>query len=185
MNDGKDRILGVIGGFTGRDGEPSGDTEIYILKSMWLMMLSEFEASVKLRVENYIDEIKQKDISNIHICLLVRNFFGNKKEELTLNKIVSFYKKDPNTISYTNFTRDRVPKYKTEAVEKLFNNLGIFFTDSERSSLSLLDSIASTRDSIAHGDFEVQITRSELAIHLNALNDLLTLLDRKLQDSLS
>lgn len=67
------------------------------------------------------------DITNIHVCLLIRNFFGDKQEELTVNKILSFYKKSPDDINYRNFTRDRVPKCKTQAVEKLFNSLGIFF----------------------------------------------------------
>lgn len=180
MTEGKNRILGVLSRFTGRDGEPSGDAETYILKAMWLMMLSEFEASVKIIVENYIDKIKTRDISNIHICLLSRNFLGDKQDELTLNKIVSFYKKNPQEISYRNFTQDRVPKYKTPAIEKLFNNLGIFFDESELTSLSILDSIASTRDSIAHGDIGVQITRSELELKLHELKDVISLLNSKL-----
>ncbi|MBW6489449.1 HEPN domain-containing protein [Sulfurimonas sp.] len=180
MTQGKNRILEVLSKFTGRDGEPSGDAETYILKSMWLMMLSEFEASVKIKVENYIDEIKTKDISNIRICLLTRSFLGDKQEELTLNKIVSFYKKNPQEISYRNFTQDRVPKYKTPAIEKLFNNLGIFFNEAELTSLSILDSIASTRDAIAHGDIGVQITRTELEVKLQNLESVLTLLESKL-----
>jgi hypothetical protein len=79
---------------------------IYILKAMWLMMLSEFEASIKTEVENYIDKIKKKDISDIHVCLLIRHFSGNKDEPLTLNKIVSYYKKSPSEINYRNFTED-------------------------------------------------------------------------------
>ncbi|WP_309499182.1 HEPN domain-containing protein [Sulfurovum sp.] len=181
MTDGKNRILEVLSGFTGRDREPHGDAQIYILKAMWLMMLSEFEASVKIKVERYIDEIKTRDISNIHICLLTRNFLGDKQEELTLNKIVSFYKKNPQEISYRNFTQDRVPKYKTPAIEKLFNNLGIFFNETELISLSILDSIASTRDSIAHGDIGVQITRSELELKLQELEYILSLLTHKLK----
>ncbi len=180
MQVGKDRIMEVLTTFSGRDGEPRGDCEHYILKSMWLMMLSEFEASIKTKVENYIDEVKTKDITNIHVCLLVRNFFGNKQEELTLNKIVSFYKKNPSEISYRNFTQDRKPKYKTQAIEKLFNNLGIFFSDEELSRLAILDGIASTRDSIAHGDIGVQITRRELEDQLNNLENILRLLSTKL-----
>ena len=65
MEDGKRRILSVLGTFTGRDGEPRGESEQYTLKAMWIMMLSEFEASVKLKVENYIDRVKANDISNI------------------------------------------------------------------------------------------------------------------------
>ena len=180
MNDGKDRILGVLYTFTGRDGEPKGDSETYTLKAMWVMMLSEFEASIKNKVENYIDEVKKKDISDIHVCLLIRHFFGNKQEELTLNKIISFYKHNPTDINYRNFTRDRVPKYKTKEVERLFNSLGLFFTKDELTSLSILDSIASTRDSIAHGDVSVQITRKELENQLQNLEEILNLLARKL-----
>jgi len=180
MNEGKERILKILNNFTGRDGEPHGDSEAYVLKAMWLMMLSEFEASTKNKVENYIDQVKRKDISDIHICLLIRHFWGNKEEELTLNKIISFYKKSSSEINYRNFTQDRVPKYKTQAVEKLFNSLGIFFTETERTSLSILDSIASTRDSIAHGDISVQITRKELEDQLQNLEAVLNLLTQKL-----
>lgn len=181
MYDGKERILKVLQTFTGRDGEPAGDSEFYILKAMWLMMLSEFEASLKIKVENYIDKIKKKDISDIHICLLTRCFLGDKSEELTLNKIVSFYKKGTNEISYRNFTQDKVPKYKAPAVEKLFNHLGIFFENEELTTISALDSIASTRDSIAHGDFGVQITRKQIEEQLNILENIMKLLDNKLQ----
>lgn len=180
MTEGKNRILDVLSKFTGRDGEPNGDAETYILKAMWLMMLSEFEASVKIKVENYIDIIRTKNMADIHICLLTRNFLGDKQEELTLSKIVSYYKKNPQEIVYRNFTQDRVPKYKKIAVEKLFNHLGIFFEEAELISLSILDSIASTRDSIAHGDIDVQITRTELEGKLQNLEDILTLLESKL-----
>ncbi len=60
MEDGQARILEILSAFTGRDGEPKNESESYMLKAMWLMMLSEFEASVKQIAENYIDEIKKK-----------------------------------------------------------------------------------------------------------------------------
>ncbi|MEY8215963.1 MAG: HEPN domain-containing protein [Colwellia sp.] len=180
MEDGKLRILEVIDGFTGTDGEPRGDGERYVLKSMWLMMMSEFEAVIKTKVENYIDVVKQRDINDIHVCLLTRNFFGDKKEALTLNRIISFYKKNPTQISYANFTRDRVPKYKSEAVIKLFNNLGIFFDEEESISISFLDGIAQTRDAIAHGDTNVAITRSELQNNITILSDIMITLQGKL-----
>jgi len=179
MDDGKSRILDVLRAFTGREGEPNNEIESYILKAMWLMMLSEFEASVKQKVENYIDEIKIRDISDIHICLLIRNFHGDS-DELTINKIVACYKKNPREITYLNFTKDRVPKYKTKAVEKLFNNLGVFFTEDECILLSVLDSVASTRDSIAHGDIGVAITRRQLEEQLHKLSDLSNMLGTKL-----
>lgn len=183
MDEGKQRILNVVSTFTGRDGEPTGDVENYILKSMWLMMLSEFEASIKTKVESYIDQIKKKDISDIHVCLLTRHFFGNKNEELTLKKIISFYKKNPNDISYRHFTQDRVPKYKFDAIQNLFNNLGIFFNEDDVSILKELDSIASTRDSIAHGDTNVQITKNELENKLHSLQKIIKLLNDKLNES--
>lgn len=180
---GRNTIEDILSKFTGRDGEPNGNSEIYILKSMWLMMLSEFEASIKNIVENYIDQVKRKDINDIHVCLLVRNFHGNKENELTLNKITSFYKKDASDISYKNFTQDRVPKYKAGAVSKLFDYLGVFLDENEILSLSDLDSVASTRDSIAHGDFNVQITKTELLRHLATLDSILVSLKNKLDNS--
>lgn len=180
MDDGKSRILAVLSTFTGREGEPKNEIESYTLKAMWLMMLSEFEASVKQYAENYIDKIKGRDISDIHICLLIRSFYGNSEDELTINKIVSCYKKNPQDISYRNFTKDRVPKYKSEAVEKLFNNMGVFFTPDEHALLSVLNSVASTRDSIAHGDIGVEITRKQLEDQLQNLSDLSKMLEAKL-----
>ena len=180
MNDGRSRILNILSCFNGREGEPGSESEFYILKAMWLMMLSEFESSVKTKAENYIDKVKKKDISDIHICLLARNFFGNSQEEITLNKIVSCYKKNPNEINYRNFTQDRVPKYKSQSVEKLFNNLGVFFNEEERTLLSILDSVASTRDSIAHGDIGVEITRKQLEDQLKKLDEIIYMLADKL-----
>jgi hypothetical protein len=181
MEVGKSRISSVLSTFTGRDGEPKDERESYVLKSMWLMMLSEFEASIKEIAESYIDTVRLKDISEIHICLLVRHFYGNSEEELTLNKVLSCYKRNPKDISYRNFTQDRVPKYKSQAVEKLFNNMGIFFEEEEHISLAILNSVASTRDSIAHGDIGVEITRAELEAKLQKLTDLSAMLSAKLK----
>jgi hypothetical protein len=180
MEVGQSRILGVLSSFTGREGEPKNEQERYVLKSMWLMMLSEFEASVKQIAEDYIDEIKKKDISDIHICLLVRNFYGNSEDNLSLAKIITCYKKKTKDISYRNFTQDRVPKYKSQAVEKLFNSMGVFFTEDETMSLSILNGAASTRDAIAHGDIGVEITRAQLESQLESLIDLSTMLSNKL-----
>lgn len=162
MDEGRFRILDVLSTFTGREGEPKNESESYTLKAMWLMMLSEFEASVKEKAENYIDQIKKRDIADIHICLLIRNFYGNSQKELTLDRVIDCFKKNPRDISYRNFTQDRVPKYKSQAVKKLFNNMGVFFTEDEEIQLTVLDSVASTRDSIAHGDIGIQITRKQL-----------------------
>ncbi len=184
MHDGTQRILAVINSFVGRDGEPGNPGETYTLKAMWLMMLSEFEASIKATVEKHIDEVRKRDTSDIHICLLVRAFFGNSQEELTMNRILSCYKRDSSEINYQNFTRDRVPKYKKAAVEKLFNCIGIFLSDDESSQLSVLDSMASTRDSIAHGDIGVAITRKELEGHLSDLGNILSMLQTRLNHTL-
>lgn len=181
MGEGKILIKSVIDTFSGKDKEPKGETEIYLLKSMWVMMLSEFESSLKTIIENYIDTIKKKSISEIHPCLLIRNFYGNQQNsELTPTKILSYYQKDPNEITYANFTRDKTPKYKFRNVERLFNNLGVFFTDTENDKIRFLDSVASTRDSIAHGDKGVAITRKELENNLDKLENLLLFFNEKL-----
>jgi hypothetical protein len=180
MDEGKERIRAVLSNFLGRDGEPENPTESYILKAMWLMMLSEFEADIKTKVENHIDEIRKMDISDIHVCLLIKHFFGGKEDNLTPSKIVSFYKRSASEISYQYFTGDRVPKYKAQAVTKLFNNLGIFLTEEDEILLSELNSAASTRDSIAHGDFDIQITRKELEEKLDNLSVALNMLSSKL-----
>ena len=146
------------------------------------MMASEFEASVKLKAENYIDKIKKKDISDIHICLLATHFLGNSEKKITLKKIVSCFKEDPKKINYRNFTEDRTPKYKPEHVEKLFNNMGIFFSKDEGTLLRVLDSIASTRDSIAHGNTGVEITRKQLEGQLESLEEVVQMLDEKLEN---
>lgn len=181
MLNGKLLINEILDGFTGREGEPGNDKERYILKSMWLMMLSEFEAAVKGIAESYIDSIKILPIDNIHVCILIRNFHGNSEEQLTLNKIISFYKKNSSEISYRNFTKDKVPKYKTKAIETLFNNLGIFFTKEEKLSLDFLDGVASTRDSIAHGDYNVEITKKQLIDSLASFEEILLLLHNKIK----
>ncbi|PTQ86482.1 HEPN domain-containing protein [Nitrosomonas ureae] len=180
MEDGKNKILNVLAKFSGTEGEPKNEIELYILHSMWVMMLSEFEASIKSIAENYIDKIKKKDISDIHVCLLIKQFCSKSNDTLTIEKIISCYKKDPKDINYRNFTKDKVPKYKFSAVEKLFNSLGIFFTESERTLLLTLDSVASTRDAIAHGDIGVQITRKELELELDKLVSISRMLNSKL-----
>lgn len=173
-------IVAIANKFTGKDGEPKDDTELYILKSMWIMMLSEFEGSVKDLVESYILKIRKTEIRQIHVCLLLQNFYPNSEEDLTINKIISIYKKDPKEISFRNFTRDYKPKYKSTAVEKLFNTLGIFFSLEEITSLKMLDGIASTRDSIAHGDHQVEITKKELKHRLEDISNIFNMLKGKL-----
>lgn len=180
MDNGKERILAVLSTFKGREGEPANSIESYTLKAMWLMMLSEFEASIKSKVENHIDEIRKLDISDVHVCLLINHFYNGKEEELKPSKIVSFYKRNASEITYRYFTGDKVPKYKAQAVIKLFDNLGIFLTEEEESLLTELSSAASTRDSIAHGDFNVQITRRELEDKLDKLGVALNMLSSKL-----
>lgn len=175
-----ENIASIINQFTGRDGEPSNKKESYILKAMWVMMLSEFEGSIKDLVESYIDRVKQLNIEQIHICLLLQHFYSKSEENITINNVMSVYKKNPNDISYLNFTRDYKPKYKSASVQKLFNSLGIFFSPEENTSLQMLDGIASTRDSIAHGDNNVQITKTELERSLLVIKSIFNMLESKL-----
>lgn len=172
-------ILHILDKFTGKDGEPNSDLEFYILKSMWVMMLSEFEGSIKGLAEAYIDKVKTLNSDQIHICLLLQNFHHNSEDTLTIDKVISVYKEDPKKITYKHFTRDKKPKNKSSSVEKLFNTLGIFFSDKDQMSLRLLDSIASTRDSIAHGDNQVQITTKELKGRLSDIEDIFNMLNKK------
>ncbi len=177
-------IIDVANKFTGTDGEPCEGTEFYILKSMWVMMLSELEGSIKELAEFYIDEVKKSEIHKINICLLLQNFYPNSEENLTINKVISVYKKNPKDIDYRNFTRNYKPKYKSQAVEKLFNTLGIFFSEEEITSLKMLDGIASTRDSIAHGDNQIQITKKELEERLLEIKNTYNMLKNKLDSNL-
>lgn len=174
-------IIDIVSQFRGTNSEPSNECEIYILKSMWIMMLSEFEGSIKDLVESHIDAVKRQNINDIHICLLLQHFHSKPEENITINNIISVYKKDPNEINYRNFTRDYKAKYKSNPVEKLFNTLGVFFSPSEITKLKMLDGIASTRDSIAHGDTNVQITKRELEERLSDLQEIFSLLEKKLK----
>ena len=175
-----ENITSIVNQFTGRDGEPGDQKEIYILKSMWVMMLSEFEGSIKDLVESYIDRVKKLNIEQIHICLLLQNFYSKYEENITINNVISVYQKNPNDISYLNFTRDYKPKYKSSSVQKLFNSLGIFFSSEEYTSLQKLNGIASTRDSIAHGDNNVEITKRELERELLVIENIFSMLESKL-----
>jgi len=176
-----ENIIDVVSKFTGNNNEPSGKVEIYILKSMWVMMLSEFEGRIKELVESHIDDVKKLDINDIHICLLLQHFSSDKDGGMNVKDVISVFKKNPKDISYGKFTQDYKPKYKFKPIEKLFNTLGVFFSDSEETTLKKLDSIASTRDSIAHGDSNVAITKNELVERINDLREIFTLLENKLK----
>ena len=57
-------IQKILKDFTGKNGEPKYEKELYILKSMWVMMLSEFEGIIKDIIEHHIDNIKKIPIEN-------------------------------------------------------------------------------------------------------------------------
>lgn len=155
-----------------------------MLKSMWVMLCAEFEGSIKDLAETYIDNIKKtKKVNEMHICFLMQNFYGqkNEKDSFTLGEIIGVYKRKKRDIDYTNFTKDNKPKYKSFSVENLLNSLGIFLKDKEKTDLKLLDGIASTRDSISHGDYHIAITRKELEDSINIMKKIFTKLKRKLK----
>jgi hypothetical protein len=173
-------ISKVLGGFTGRNGEPANDKEKYILSSMWIMLCSEFEGSVKNLAENYIDLIKRKkSVKDMHICFLVQNYYGDKEELLSVAQILKLFNGKKKDIEYKNFTKNRKVKNKSHSIENLFNSLGIFFNDAEKANLKLLDGIASTRDSIAHGDYGVSITRKQLEENIKIIKQIYRMLKRK------
>jgi len=75
---------------------------------------------------------------------------------------LQLFKTKKKEITYKNFTQNKVPKYKFDALSKLFNSLGIFFNENQDLIIKQIDGIASTRDSIAHGDRGIAITRKQL-----------------------
>lgn len=176
-------IRKVLRSFTGKNGEPSNNEEIYILKSMWVMLCSEFEGCVKSLLENYIITIKkEKNIKDMHVCFLLQNFYGNKeKKEFTINEILNLFKNKKTDITFRNFTKDKKSRYKSSSIECLFNSLGIFFTKNQKSKLKLLDGIASTRDSIAHGDYGISITKIQLEESIKIFKNIYRMLKSKLK----
>jgi len=176
-------IQQVLKIFTG-DGEPHNDREKYILNSMWVMLFSEFEGSIKDLAENYINfVIKKKSVKDMHVCFLLQNFYGNKKDkdEFTKAEIMGLFKREKSKISISNFTRNKKPTYKSFTVEHLFNSLGVFLKEQEKTNLKLLDGIASTRDSISHGDYHVSITRKELEESIKTVKKIYKMLKTKLK----
>ncbi len=164
-------IKKTVSRFSGMNNEPKDEVEFYLLKSMWVMMLAEFEGIIKDEIEEYIDKIKLLPIEKIHICLLVQNFYGDSKEQLNVNEILNVYKKNRSDITYKNFTKDRKPKNKSHAIESLFNSLGIFFSEEENIIIKKIDGITSTRDSIAHGNSSINITKKELTNSMKVLSN--------------
>ncbi len=173
------QIKAIVAKLSGKNGEPANARERYILNSMWVMMLAEFEGSIKALVETHIDKVKKLPIEKIHTCLLMQHFFPDKDGKISLENIISVHTEDPQNINYAHFTRDKKPKYKSDKVQRLFNSIGVFFSPAEITQLRTIDAIASTRDSIAHGDVGVQITHKELLARLNDLYGIYDLLKRK------
>lgn len=173
----------TLNDFKGENGEPCGLREIYILKSMWVMLLAEFEGSLKDLVENYIDKIKKNTpVEAMHVCLLLQNKYGGPHSDRTsfsIAEILNLFK-GKNEITYRNFTKNKQPTYKKDSVEKLFNTLGIFLAEEELINLRQLDGIASTRDSIAHGDHQVNITCKELRENMGKILEVFNMLKNKL-----
>ncbi len=181
MNERTKNIYEVLNKFSGNDGEPKNDIEKYILKSMWIMMLSEFEGFIKELVENHIDKIKNHKIENIHACILLTHFEPTNKSSSSVEKLIEAYGKEPKNINYKKFTKDNTPKYKKKPVVKLFNSLGTIFSLDELTELTKLDSMGSTRDSIAHGDKNIQITATELKNNIDDLTKIASILAKKIK----
>ncbi|MCK5081084.1 MAG: hypothetical protein KAQ63_02890, partial [Candidatus Moranbacteria bacterium] len=177
-------IQKILKEFTGTNGEPENEKEIYLLKAMWVMLCAEFEGSTKDLVESYVDSIKKtKRVKDMHIAFLLQNFLGEKKEKGKLTKKIIFnlFKIKKVDIKILNFINNKKAIYKSEAVEYLFNSLGIFFTKKELAMLKLLDGIASTRDSISHGDRLISITRKQLEGNIPMVRKIYNMLKRKLK----
>jgi|GEM_PF-988552 len=177
------KISDALSTFTGTGGEPKGDAEIYILNSLWVMLCAEFESCLKEAVEGHIDYIKaKKKITDVNVCLLIQNCYGDGKEKdnLTAKKIIGLFKKDISCLTYENFTKNKISRYKPDKVEELLNFLGIFISEQERAKIKMLQGIGQTRDSIAHGDFGTSITRKELESNIKEVEKIYQLLRSKL-----
>jgi|SRR5680860_850262 len=177
-------IQKILKKFTGVNGEPKNDEEQYILKAMWVMLCAEFEGSIKDLVENYIDSVKKaKKVEDMHICFLLQGYYGKSEEKGKLAKknIFQLFKIKKEEINRNNFINNKKAIYKQEAIEDLFNSLGIFFTKKEITMLKQLDSIASSRDSISHGDKLISITRKELEDNIPIVKKIYNMLKRKLK----
>jgi hypothetical protein len=172
-------ITSILDGFTGNDNEPANDSEFYILKSMWVMMMSEFEGTLKDSVESHIDRVKNLEVKDIPLCILLQHTFPNK-DSFTMDDVIKVYKQDPKKISYLNFTKNKKIKYKPDSVQNLFITLGIILSSQEMDKVRLLEGMASTRDAIAHGDQQISITRSEIEQRLIEIKEIYSILERKL-----
>jgi len=172
-------IKEVLNTFKGINGEPKGGVERYILKASWVMVCAEFEGCLKEIVRNYIDQIKNiEDLKQIHPCLIAKSEFGNGN--FNIGKLITIFKEGQNKISHKNILVDNATLYRMHPIRQLFDSMGIFLSDEERSQMKLLDGIAKTRDSIAHGDRAVEITRKELEANITKITDIYHLLESKL-----
>ncbi len=181
-----ENIKKVLATFDGnKNGEPKNEVEIYILKSLWVMLCADFEGCLKEIIYDYVEKIKDvKDILKIHPLLVIRNSFGNKK--FTIEELCETFNGHLNkdyTISKYNFVETTETCYKSYPIEKIFNRLGLFFDSEEKTTVRSLDSIASTRDSVAHGDRNISITRKELEQNIDKIEEIYHLLANKLQYS--
>lgn len=177
-------IQKVLNGFTGINGEPKDAKELYVLKAMWVMLCAEFEGSLKDQVEKYIDSVKKhKNVRDMHVCFLLQNFNSEFEDKGKLNKKIIFglFNRKRSEIDSKNFLNTKKAIYKSEAVEYLFNSLGIFLVSGESESLRLLDGIASTRDSISHGHTSISITRKQLENNIPIIKNIYFMLKRKLR----
>jgi len=173
-------IRDVLKIFLGGENRQPPEIEYYILKSMWVMMVAEFEGSVKELAEDYIDKIKEYDIKTIHPCILLTCFKPDNKNSSPAEKFIEVYDKDPKKIDYKYFTRNNISKYNQESIIKLFNSLGITFIEEEEKELGNLNGIAQIRNSIAHGNKGTNITEPELREELKYLESIYEMLQNKL-----
>jgi hypothetical protein len=166
-----------------RSGEPKDEIELYILKSLWVMLCAEFEGCLKDLIYDHIEKIKnEKNLQKMHPILIMRNNWGDRK--FSTDEFFSFINDERNmkdyTISKYNFVSEIETCYKPNSIEKVFNRLGIFFDKIDKSTIQNLRPIACTRDSIAHGDRNISITKKELETHINEVEKIYELLKNKL-----
>ena len=172
-----------------KEPNPNNKHEGYILAAMWVMMVAEFEGSIKELVEDYIEKIKLLDISEIHACILWQNFVqkDNQKDNTKPNatRIIELYNNNynPKDISAKKITGDFKPRQSAKAIAEMFHALGVY-VDEEDSVLKKLDAINSTRNQIAHSGGGVDVAATDLNRAFTDVLEIYQMLEKKLNASL-
>jgi len=127
-------ISEVINSF--QKSEPSNEQERYVLSSMWVMAVGEFEGSVKNLTENYLDFLKNnKKNEELNISLLLKIHYP-KKTKFTKLEIEELYTKSIKDIDFDKIIDPKKPRNKSQSLSDLFEDIGIKFKKEDYTAIS-------------------------------------------------